>query len=942
MISLHDKIIPQQSPPSTCLVLFTTRKCSTPDKSKFQAFLVPFPDLRKPQFPVPVMSSAKPDAKELERVRLTQSERVRRQAARLAAISEAAAKATGDSEDGQLGNSENREGDGGKSGLLHGEDDTEGSFDNGEYGNGDGLSDGGAGLPRDSNGEHGGNDEGKDREERAAGEDGSVGSFHDGVDLELDDEDDDRDGSGGTGRGKPVAGRGRPIVQDGVVAPIVQGLSEADAADALKAHMKEKNRLAAQRTRAKRKLVQDARDDELEDAVRLRTLQEVATTPEGGFKAHVKAGVCHTSKASLMRSLRECAEYRGINLRFPINDRANVHATPATYSGVAGSSFDVRAKYVAKDKEFPWHVFHSKITGQTGSPPTKGHRKTAYRDQDLAAFVSDLLRGNPGAERKELVSVLKPVLRFPEAITANQFTRVRRLANIETFGKPDDNVKLLPEIRKQLESRGHAFDFTTVSVSQMKATIVACARDENAKLRAKALKVSEADRSPEQIADARSWLDASPEQKSPKKLWLERNADLMDAIAQPGNRFVDSAHLAFKHGLTVGQKYLDLFQLDACHGSGFLSQYTLFVIIAFTSNFQIIPLLYVWKCSNESKAAWKDVLQTLTRLYPWFVDNANITISSDRDKGIAGALAEVLPSAKQFFCYSHRIRNLAPFGKEAVRVFETLVYSKTLLGIEEIKSSSAFLSLRPEARAAILSVPDQYQFLAACVAAGGSTYGRTASTAVESQNGHVLDARALDLPNSVIWVGELEEKRFDRWSASASASADAMTPFVRARFDALSVYGSIELITAGNATEKSYLVRTFGGRAHTSTLVEQRNANGAVVSYFGRCSCGYAACHTFPCCHLKTVAVNTNINEDLIIPVQLTSSRWKEQYPAGLTVEMPSMSFVRATDPSELSSDSKLRLPVVAPPKRGRPKAKRARHGMEVSMRRNARRNGTG
>lgn len=63
-------------------------------------------------------------------------------------------------------------------------------------------------------------------------------------------------------------------------------------------------------------------------------------------------------------------------------------------------SFDVKAKYVAQDKEFPWLIKHSNITTELGNAPAKSFRKTTYRYQDLAAFVADILLGNPGGREE--------------------------------------------------------------------------------------------------------------------------------------------------------------------------------------------------------------------------------------------------------------------------------------------------------------------------------------------------------------------------------------------------------------------------------------------------------------------------------------------------------------------------------------------------------------
>lgn len=63
----------------------------------------------------------------------------------------------------------------------------------------------------------------------------------------------------------------------------------------------------------------------------------------------------------------------------------------------------------------------------------------------------------------------------------------------------------------------HSSEFSTVSPSQIKTTIVDCAQDEHNKLKEKAVKIASVDCSPEQHEEARSWLDGSDGEKSPKE-----------------------------------------------------------------------------------------------------------------------------------------------------------------------------------------------------------------------------------------------------------------------------------------------------------------------------------------------------------------------------------------------------------------------------------------
>lgn len=147
---------------------------------------------------------------------------------------------------------------------------------------------------------------------------------------------------------------------------------------------------------------------------------------------------------------------------FVLHQNPNLECQPDHLSYRRSTTHRVRTR----SKDFLWIVEKSVITGAPGVPPGKGQHKTAYRDIDLAGFSGTVLRGNPATKRKQLVSIFKSVLRYPELITSAQFFRVRRIASVEAFGRPVDNVSFTPEIRKSMDKLGHELEYSTVSASR--------------------------------------------------------------------------------------------------------------------------------------------------------------------------------------------------------------------------------------------------------------------------------------------------------------------------------------------------------------------------------------------------------------------------------------------------------------------------------------------
>lgn len=118
------------------------------------------------------------------------------------------------------------------------------------------------------------------------------------------------------------------------------------------------------------------------------------------------------------------------------------------------------------------------------------------------------------------------------------------------------------------------------------------------------------------------------------------------------------------------------------------------------------------------------------------------------------------------------------------------------------------------------------------------------------------------------------------------------------KFSELKAYRQVAVLPnntpSSNPDIQRFIVKTTPTLKLVATPHFRRDAVGDVVSYFGTCSCGTPACTSFPCNHHKTVAISRNLDENLLIPLELTTARWREQYPASITVSAPTwMAFGR-------------------------------------------------
>ena len=78
-----------------------------------------------------------------------------------------------------------------------------------------------------------------------------------------------------------------------------------------------------------------------------------------------------------------------------------------------------------------------------------------------------------------------------------------------------------------------------------------------------------------------------------KEAWLEKNLKLVDFVSDSGARYVESVFLMFSRTLLANNKLLNLYVFDACAGKVILDCYTLYLIVGFSSNGNIIPVAHM-------------------------------------------------------------------------------------------------------------------------------------------------------------------------------------------------------------------------------------------------------------------------------------------------------------------------------------------------------------
>ena len=141
-----------------------------------------------------------------------------------------------------------------------------------------------------------------------------------------------------------------------------------------------------------------------------------------------------------------------------------------------------------------------------------------------------------------------------------------------------------------------------------------------------------------------------------------------------------------------------------------------------------------------------------------------------------------------------------------------------------------------------------------------------------------------------------------------------------------------ECVALSDQDMKVFVVWTTPQRRHDVSLAITRGDNGNILSLFGACSCGQPQIQQFPCKHMDAAAVEGQFDERMLLPIEFTTARWKAQYPAGHTFFTTTKDELMVAGSFASLRDRRLRVPVTAPTKRGRPLTKRAKSAVERSV----------
>ena len=373
----------------------------------------------------------------------------------------------------------------------------------------------------------------------------------------------------------------------------------------------------------------------------------------------------------------------------------------------------------------------------------------------LVPLILGLIGDNPGCTNKTLQDFLKPYGKeyaFMESILQESQSAARK----QLFGSPEMNVTYHRHVRDELTKLGHIVEMKYTTRQEMLKNIkmIVLAKE---LLRRKHHNNSTMERG-KRLEFIKKWKtdhrDLLVDQLGPKGL----NVSFLDGIF-----FTPS----FSPG-TVPELQR-LFLADACHLN--FGKYTLYSCYGVSANANMFPVGFVIIFGNENLLGWKAFWKFVVKVHPC-LNQTDVTIMTDQDKGLETAIAKEVSHAVNFHCSYHRSQNIikmcgAKSGNRvysALYVYNRLLQCRTVTQIEKEKEKN-FPFMHSSDLKYLNNLSDHAQYPAArcALSAGTYMYHRTLSAAVESMNAAKREMRAkiaADPLNACIILMRMECKRF--------------------------------------------------------------------------------------------------------------------------------------------------------------------------------------
>ena len=378
-------------------------------------------------------------------------------------------------------------------------------------------------------------------------------------------------------------------------------------------------------------------------------------------QCHLSAGQNLMDKETVQMRIAEEAMLRCLEIKYTqsTNDRViadgdgfHVHATLNEKYGwvIKAANFNdyndvVDDVYEDEDDE----SVHDNDEEQQGADGDNDKEKpkplrTPLSSDWIVPLIKEVITVKPNTSNSDLRHNLSTYCR-KYALTRGVLQKARDKSRLQIFGSPEVNAKYFAALQDELRLRQNVVKVVTTdrdtAIAKLQMMVLA---DEVARRKAMNLPVLLQNQS-----EARTFLQN----------WMIDNADFVDehfGNEDANCRFILGILFAPQTAARYTVRNLqNLYQADAAHLQ--FGKYTFYSAYGTTANGNASHIAFGILFGNEDKNNWAQFWEFAKVLHP-HLDNKEVTIVTDQDKGSKSAIARVLPNAKNFHCSWHRRSNI--------------------------------------------------------------------------------------------------------------------------------------------------------------------------------------------------------------------------------------------------------------------------------------------
>ena len=350
----------------------------------------------------------------------------------------------------------------------------------------------------------------------------------------------------------------------------------------------------------------------------------------------------------------------------------------------------------------------SRIPRRTTFDNVRAPLKTPLFYKWLVPIFRSRVEKDPGVDYESLRAILRPYA-SNYAITNAVIQRGRNATKVEIFGTAVDNVCYAEGVAEKMRALGHSVRLIYSTREETMATInTIVVNDEvNWRKNGKAKGLVPLDGITERKAFWKTW-------KEEKELFLSESLGLGGAAE---DKFLSGILVATSASKSMFQLTQKVVQADGAHTS--FGKYTLFLAYTTTASSNMASVAFGILFGNEDTRNWTCFWDFVSRVHPT-INQPQVTIMTDQDKGSIASVANVTPQAHNFHCSHYRRENIikACGGGKGIKPLTALwLYNKLseCSNMQEINTKTAkFLhQLHERDRHFLTKIPNEKQFAAA-------------------------------------------------------------------------------------------------------------------------------------------------------------------------------------------------------------------------------------